>query len=112
TGVDNVMVGRSAGNNNTGSRNTYIGRGSGGSPALTNATAIGYLAQVSVDNSLVLGATGPNAVNVGIGLTAPTYGLHVLRAAPASASMAIRNTDDTGVSGAHYLGGAGTLCGV
>ncbi|MCB9182875.1 MAG: hypothetical protein H6591_03080 [Flavobacteriales bacterium] len=111
-GVDNVMVGRSAGNNNTGSRNTYIGRGSGGSPALTNASAIGYLAQVTVDNGLVLGGTGPNAVNVGIGLTAPTYGLHVLRAAPASASMAIRNTDDTGVSGAHYLGGAGTLCGV
>ncbi|MCB0792357.1 MAG: hypothetical protein H6595_04840 [Flavobacteriales bacterium] len=111
-GVDNVMVGRSAGSSNTGSRNTYIGRGSGGSPALTNATAIGYLAQVTVDNGLVLGATGVNAVNVGIGTTAPQYGLHVLRAAPASATLGLRNTDDSGVSGAHYFGAAGTLCGV
>lgn len=111
-GVDNVMVGRGAGTSNTGSRNTYIGRSSGGNPALTNATAIGYLAQVSMDNGLVLGATGVNAVNVGIGITAPQYGLHVLRAAPASATLGLRNTDDLGVSGAHYLGAAGTLCGV
>lgn len=40
---------------------------------LTNATAVGYLAQVATDNSLVLGAD----VNVGIGTDSPTHGLHL-----------------------------------
>jgi hypothetical protein len=39
--------------------------------ALTNITAIGYMAKVSQNNSLILGGTGANAVSVGIGNTAP-----------------------------------------
>ena len=47
------------------------------SSALSNATAIGYNAKVSASNSLVLGGTGADAVNVGIGVTAPATTLHV-----------------------------------
>jgi len=39
--------------------------------ALTNITAIGYMAKVSQNNSLILGGTGASAVSVGIGNTAP-----------------------------------------
>jgi len=39
--------------------------------ALSNITAIGYMAKVSQNNSLILGGTGANAVSVGIGNTAP-----------------------------------------
>ena len=48
-----------------------------GAADLTNATAIGANAMVSQSNSLVLGGTGTNAVNVGIGTTAPTQKLEV-----------------------------------
>jgi hypothetical protein len=41
---------------------------------LTNATAIGFGAQVASSNSMVLG----NGANVGIGITAPTYLLHLV----------------------------------
>ena len=44
---------------------------------LTNATALGYNAQVTTSNSLVLGGIGANAVNVGIGTTAPASTLEV-----------------------------------
>ncbi len=85
TGADNVGVGFQAGyplgglsQNVTGSRNTFIGTVSGpGSNALTNATAIGYGSIVGASNALVLGATGVNAVNVGIGTTTPSALLHV-----------------------------------
>ena len=46
-------------------------------PPLTNATAIGYRARVTQSNSLVLGGTGVNAVNVGIGTTTPTARLTI-----------------------------------
>jgi trimeric autotransporter adhesin len=39
--------------------------------SLSNITAIGYMAKVSQNNSLILGGTGANAVSVGIGNTAP-----------------------------------------
>lgn len=55
--------------NTTGSNNTAIGNFADvGSGALTNATAIGANSVVSASNCLVLG----NAVNVGIGNSAPT----------------------------------------
>jgi hypothetical protein len=44
---------------------------------LTKATAIGYNAKVATSNSMVLGGTGVNAVNVGIGTTSPQRTLHV-----------------------------------
>jgi trimeric autotransporter adhesin len=44
---------------------------------LTNGTAIGYLASVGCSNCMVLGGTGANAVNIGIGTTSPATTLSV-----------------------------------
>lgn len=46
---------------------------------LENITAIGKNAQVGASNSIVLGGTGMDAVNVGIGLTTPTATLEILK---------------------------------
>ena len=77
--TDNTGVGYSAGNTNvTGSSNTFIGAytGTGSFSNLTNATAIGYRAEVDQSNSLILGGiTGVNfgtSVKVGIGTNVPT----------------------------------------
>ena len=45
--------------------------------SLTNGTAIGYLASVGCSNCLVLGGTGSNSVDVGIGTTTPYASLSV-----------------------------------
>nr|WP_319572050.1 hypothetical protein [uncultured Draconibacterium sp.] len=72
--------------------------------ALTNITAIGYEAKVSQSNSMVLGGIGENAVNVGIGTTAPETSLHIERnfngTGPASSipSLKVSNTNTTGNS--------------
>jgi hypothetical protein len=65
--------------NKTGSSNTFIGFNSGPATTaqLTNATAIGANAMVSASNALVLGGTGANAVNVGIGTSSPPVRLSV-----------------------------------
>jgi hypothetical protein len=63
-----------------GSNNTGVGYLAGPdvlSPNLTNATAIGANAVVSESNAVVLGGTGSNAVNVGIGTATPAYTLDV-----------------------------------
>jgi|GEM_PF-1042688 len=82
TGNNNAAYGFSAGSNNTtASNNTFIGSQSNLSTSglnITNATAIGYSARVATSNSIILGSTGANAVNVGIGTTAPTNPLHVV----------------------------------
>ncbi len=72
--------------NATGSFNTVFGAGADvGSDGLTNATAIGAMALVSADNSLVLGSIdGVNGATantkVGIGTTAPNAPLEVMAA--------------------------------
>jgi trimeric autotransporter adhesin len=73
TGNGNTGIGRRALNlNNTGNNNTALGSGADVTAGnLTNATAIGYNAKVAASNSLVLGGTGVDAVNVGIGTTTP-----------------------------------------
>ena len=73
-GDENVAIGRGAlFSNTTGNRNTAIGYNSGTtSSSLNNTTAIGNQAKVATSNSLVLGGTGANAVNVGIGTDSPT----------------------------------------
>ena len=85
-GYNNTALGYNAGDteteayaNTTGSNNTFIGAysGPGTSTQLTNATAIGYRAMVSADNSLILGATGADQVKVGIGTQTPGWMLHV-----------------------------------
>ena len=80
-GGSNTAVGGVALSSNvTGSYNTGLGYGAGpdvNSPALTNATAVGAFAVVSKSNALVLGGTGANAVNVGIGTATPNSTLDV-----------------------------------
>ena len=83
-GNHNVAVGHSAGVGLTsGSSNSFLGRfARAGSGALANATAIGALAQVNQDNSLVLGSVeGVNGAvdgtRVGIGTTTPDAQLEV-----------------------------------
>ncbi|MFA6316021.1 MAG: hypothetical protein WC943_01270 [Elusimicrobiota bacterium] len=79
TGMNNVFMGVEAGLSNvTGSRLTLIGNGADVLAAgLINAGAIGNNAKVGASNALVLGGTGPDAVNIGIGTTDPMARLHV-----------------------------------
>lgn len=86
TGYYNVALGYGAGvtstaanANTTGNKNVYIGvnAGPGTSTQYSNSIAIGYNALVSQSNSMVLGGTGADAVNVGIGTTAPTNKLEI-----------------------------------
>src|SRR5262249_51720754 len=88
TGTNNTALGVLAGTtanpanaNATGSNNTFLGHGAGPSvpsaAALSNATALGANAQVGASNALVLGGTGADSVNVGIGTTMPQSTLQV-----------------------------------
>lgn len=78
TGIGNTAMGYHALLNNiTGTYNTALGYGADAGNGLTNATAIGANAIVSESNALVLGGTGANAVNVGIGLPNPGVTLDV-----------------------------------
>ncbi len=88
TGSTNTAIGDYAlSSNTTGSNNTAIGNSAGYQDPtvasfvtlgnLTNATVLGYGAQVQASNSLILGGQGANAVNVGIGTTIPTNTLSV-----------------------------------
>jgi hypothetical protein len=97
TGNYNTAVGYQAGRtgdsanaNRTGGNNTFLGAlsGPGTSTELSNATAIGYNALVSASNSMVLGGTGGDAVNVGIGTTAPAATLDVVGNIQSSGSVA------------------------
>lgn len=73
-GHNNVFLGYGTGyHNTTGERNTYVGYGAGGDPTLFNATALGSEATVTSSNSIVLG----NKANVGIGISAPAFQLHL-----------------------------------
>lgn len=69
----NTFLGYQAGNTNTiGIKNTVLGSGADvAANNLQNATALGYSAIVGASNALVLGGTGVNAVNVGIGIAVP-----------------------------------------
>jgi hypothetical protein len=89
TGSNNTAIGIGAGNStnpqgSTGSNNTFVGyiAGPGFQTNLNNAAAIGSNAEVDVSNALVLGSIkGFNGASadalVGIGITSPTYKLHV-----------------------------------
>ena len=79
TGGSNTASGPQALYSNIiGNNNTAIGYSADVlSGSLSNATAIGYNAKVGTSNSLVLGGTGIDAVNVGIGVTSPTAKLEV-----------------------------------
>lgn len=101
TGINNTFFGLGAGNDNTiGNGNTSIGSESNMLSAdLENATAIGFRAAVSQNNSLVLGSiNGVNNANantrVGIGTTAPERILHLR--GPGSQELMIESTDLSG----------------
>ncbi len=70
TGNYNVSVGDHSGQLvTTTHNNTFVGAYADATDTLfTNATAIGYKAVVGASNTLILGGTGANAVNVGIGV--------------------------------------------
>jgi hypothetical protein len=89
TGEENTMIGRiTGGANTTGQRLTLVGQGANvGANGLTNATAIGYGAVVSISNAVVLGS----GANVGIGTSSPSTKLHVNSAS----SPAVRIVDGT-----------------
>jgi len=79
-GIQNTAVGYNAGESPFGSdvrgyHNTYIGAnaGPGSISSLAGATAIGYDAVVNSNFGFVLGGTGTDAVNVGIGTQTPFY---------------------------------------
>ncbi len=80
TGSSNSFFGAFAGfANTTGSNNTMLGAGADvGVNNLNNATAIGAQSQVNCSNCLVLGRTGANTPNVGIGTTAPVARLEII----------------------------------
>jgi hypothetical protein len=115
TGVNNTLgfansfFGKDAGTNNTtGSTNTIIGAFANPTVgSLNNATAIGFAAQVSQSNSLVLGSMknvngATDDTNVGIGTPAPPFRLTVKT--PTS-SYGVVHTDGTITVGT-YVGGA------
>lgn len=126
SGSRNTSLGFEAGSAiTTGSNNTFLGSSAGATGTtnnLTNATAIGYNAQVTSSSSLILGGTGTDAVNVGIGTTAPAAVLNVVGAQPlavATAGTAAtgvltvtggKGGNTTGTTG--QLGGAGATLGL
>jgi hypothetical protein len=83
TGNDNTALGYNAGISNTSEAgNTFIGSSATGASTITNATAIGFQAQVTQSNTLILGSiSGTNSATadtkVGIGVTAPQKMLSV-----------------------------------
>jgi|GEM_PF-1082229 len=81
TGHRNTVLGNNALiTNTTGVNNTAIGYNTDVTgDNLSNATVIGYNAKVATSNSLVLGGTGADQVNVGIGTTSPNFLLQIGR---------------------------------
>lgn len=82
SGNNNVAVGYQAGATNpiynNYNNNTFLGYNADvQANNLSNATALGYNAKVGGSNMLVLGGTGADAVNVGIGTTTPAFRLDV-----------------------------------
>jgi hypothetical protein len=69
SGGSNVALGRVAGVSiTTGSQNTFLGASSdAGANNLNNAVAIGFGAVVNASNTMILGGSAGNAVNVGLG---------------------------------------------
>jgi hypothetical protein len=111
TGANNTASGFYALQANTaGSQNTALGYNAGPDPnstGLTNATAIGANAVVSESNALVLGGTGSNAVNVGIGTATPASTLDVHGTANITGNQTVNG--NLGVMGAATISGTGSF---
>ncbi len=95
TGSGNVALGTGALQTNTsGTGNIAIGNFADvNSPGLINAVAIGRNAKVGASNSLILGGTGADAVNVGIGTTTPFTRLEVREDVDGPLAVAFTNNN-------------------
>jgi hypothetical protein len=101
TGYFNTAVGNYAGRTNTtGEANTFLGASADATTSgLLGATAIGYGAKVSQNNSLVLGDT---MVSVGIGTSAPNTKLQVvgnIRVGTSGTNGCVQRFDGTSIAG-------------
>ncbi|MBO9639366.1 MAG: bZIP transcription factor [Siphonobacter aquaeclarae] len=99
SGDGNVVIGANAAFTNNCSYCTFIGSNANSSvDNLTNVNAFGRNAVASVNNSFVIGAPAgtSNALNVGIGVSAPTARLEVKSGA--SGSSGLKFTDMTSAS--------------
>lgn len=99
-GKGNVNVGNSSSNKTDDNYTTLVGFGtSTNSPSgkISKAGAIGYNAKVGASNSLVLGGTGADTVNVGIDVEKPLARLHI-----ASGNIVAQGTTEAYPS-THYL---------
>ena len=106
TNVNNTALGDVAGATNvSGQADTYVGYASGNVDSannfatpnsLYNSTAIGNASQVQANNSLVLGGTGGEAVNVGIGTTIP---LNTLSVSPINYNPGTASQSTTTITG-------------
>jgi trimeric autotransporter adhesin len=127
-GPRNTLLGNSAGINMTGNsgENTFLGYGSGANctscelntfignnsdaivpsgSAIIKSVAIGNNAKVTASNSMVLGGTGVDAVNVGIGNTAPQNKLEITSATTNTSGLRFTNLKSTSTpSTANSLG--------
>lgn len=88
-GSNNVSIGFGSGRGNlSGATNTFVGyQADAGAINLTNATALGANARVTVSNALVLGSNA----NVGIGTTAPTAKLEITSGVGGSSGLKLTN---------------------
>lgn len=81
SGGNNTFVGANAGNENgAGTNNTYIGANTNqlnNGDTLDKAIAIGYFARADCNSCAVIGGTGAEAVQVGIGVNTPEARLHI-----------------------------------
>lgn len=114
TGSNNIGIGSGAlATNTTGSNNTAIGHlADVATGNLTNATAIGYNAKVAQSNSVVLGGTGADAVNVGIANPTPLSTVDIngtLGVKVKSAQVAGTNNPDNTASIWLYATGTGVI---
>jgi hypothetical protein len=106
TGTGNIFIGREAGykpNNvianatTTGAYQLFIGyrAGLGSSTQRSNVIALGRNALVDTDDACVIGGTGSDALNVGIGLTTPTARLHLPGGTATAGTAPLKFTDST-----------------
>lgn len=109
TGQENVFIGHNAGYNTnahynvgiglsaldgniTGYDNVAIGRGAGTTfNNLVNSVALGAFAKASQSNTIILGATGSYAVNVGINNTAPGNKLEITQGTTGNSGLRFTN---------------------
>ncbi|MBC7411149.1 MAG: tail fiber domain-containing protein [Bacteroidia bacterium] len=98
-GTQNTAIGFLSGQTiTTGSFNSFLGtRADATLNNLTRAVAIGYNAKVATSNSMVLGGTGVDALNVGIGTTSPLTTLDVTSVAATTATFRSTSADPNGV---------------